>query len=160
MPRGEQQRADGAVDALRRTLGVLGALRRDDRSERLGHTALGGDEVGVVVHPDAQRGDGIVVGEQWLHAGAQVCALGAVDLLDQRLAAREGPVERADSDAGLAGEGLRTRRPADGEGGAGHLQEAVPVAPGVRTQAWFTVGGGHESEVPPVVAARYGESSA
>ncbi|GAA2330957.1 hypothetical protein SVIO_004740 [Streptomyces violaceusniger] len=100
-----------------------------------------------------------MLGEQRFHARAQLCALGAINRLDERLTGRVVPVESADPYAGLAGGGLQGRRLSVGEGGAGHLEEAGPVALGIGPQAWFTVDSGHEAEVPPVVI-RCGGSSA
>src|SRR6185437_16970311 len=68
------------------------------------------------------------------------------------LAGGEVPVERADADAGLAGDRLERRVLAGGEGMGGHLQQAVAVA--LRVGAQRPLSGGRHGRSLLGVAKR------
>ena len=92
---------DGADDAVASLAGLHGA-GVEHRVQRLGHSALGGHEAGIAVHPAAQGGLGRVPLQQLFGRRGHFGELGAVDRLDERLPVGEMAVQRADPDTGVA----------------------------------------------------------
>ena len=81
------------------------------------------------LHPLGQRLVGREGGEQLVGALAEDVDLVAVHRLDERLARGEVPVQRADADAGVAGDVLEgDLGAAGGEGGGGGVDQELAVA--------------------------------
>ena len=99
------------------------------RPQRIAHGALGGDVVGETFGPRPQR---LVRGqrlEQLTGGGAQGIDLMAVGGGDERLAAGEVAVQRADADAGAGGDGFeRDVLAFFGEGFGSGAEQFVTIA--------------------------------